>query len=108
RDELRISVPSACHCAKPLSTTVPSGIKPVPLEMKGTCQKPIIADPAGATPFPWSPCAPAALDVLAAERMNMAVAGLEARWPSDPLHGALASAAVKHASTSIANTIETA
>jgi hypothetical protein len=29
---LRISVPSECHWEKPMSTTVPSGMKPVPLE----------------------------------------------------------------------------
>jgi len=83
-----------------ISTTVPSGMKPVPLEINVTCQKPTI-------PAPFA-CAAGALEDLAAERMSMAVAVLDARCPSDAPHWALALTAEKQATTSIANRTETA
>ena len=44
REEFKISVPSLCHCAKPLSITVPSGMPELPSDINFTFQNPTIGD----------------------------------------------------------------
>src|SRR5437660_5054935 len=74
-----------------MSTTVPSGINPVPFEMNFTCQKPTIAAPAGAACWLRLLCALAVACVAfnGAERSRSAVAVLDVIGPSDAPHCAL-------------------
>src|SRR6266478_10148341 len=103
REEFRISVPSECHCEKPMSTTVPSGMPVVPLEMNFTCQKPTIGAPTGAVCKVALACA-AAVAVVAftgAECISSAVAVLDVIGPSDAPHCALAFTATTVANINI-------
>jgi tetratricopeptide (TPR) repeat protein len=103
REEFRISVPSECHCEKPISTTVSSGMPVVPLEINFTCQKPTIAPPTGATFRLWLLCALAV--AIAAfngtARSRSAVAVLDVIGPSDAPHCALVFTAKTVATTNI-------
>src|SRR5437868_13394779 len=91
REEFRISVPSECHCEKPISTTVSSGMPVVPLEINFTCQKPTIAAPTGATCLlkPLCTLAVACVAFTGAARSKSAVAVLDVIGPSDAPHCAL-------------------